>query len=68
MLSEYKLFSLFLAQLARKYLAIPASQASCERLFSIARQDITERRTSMLPDLVEALIFIAKRKDIKDII
>jgi hypothetical protein len=58
----------FLGALARKYLAIPASQASCERLFSIARQDITEKRTSMLPDLVEALIFIARRKDIKDMI
>jgi hypothetical protein len=53
-----------IAQLASQYLAIPASQASCERLFSIARQDITEKRTSMLPDLVEALIFITKRKEI----
>jgi hypothetical protein len=58
----------FLGALARKYLAIPASQASCERLFSIARQDITEKRTSLLPDLVEALIFIARKKDIKDMI
>ncbi len=64
LISYYLLYSLFIARLARKYLAIPASQASCERLFSIARQDITERRTSMLPDLVEALIFIARRKEI----
>jgi hypothetical protein len=52
------------ARLAQQYLAIPASQASCERLFSIARNDITEKRTSLNPDLVEALIFIAKRKEI----
>ena len=64
----FHLFLLCVAQLARNYLAIPASQASCERLFSIARQDITDTRTSMLPDLVEALIFIAKKHDIEKFI
>jgi len=53
-----------LAKLAKQYLSIPASQASCERLFSVARNDITDKRTSMKPDLVEALIFIARRKDL----
>ncbi len=52
------------AHLARQYLSIPASQASCERLFSVARNDITEKRTSLLPDLVESLLFIGKRKEI----
>jgi hypothetical protein len=54
-----------LAKLARLYLSVPASQASCERLFSVARNDITDKRTRMLPDLVEALIFIARRKDLR---
>jgi hypothetical protein len=53
-----------LAKLAKMYLGIPASQASCERLFSIAKNDITETRTSMLPDLVESLLFLRKRRDI----
>jgi hypothetical protein len=51
-------------ELARKYLSIPASQASCERLFSISKNDITETRTSMLPDLAEALLMLRKKKDI----
>lgn len=51
-------------ELARKYLSIPASQASCERLFSISKQDITETRTSMQPDLAEALLMLRKKKDI----
>ncbi len=53
-----------LAKLAMMYLGIPASQASCERLFSIAKNDITETRTSMLPDLVESLLFLRKKRDI----
>jgi len=57
-----------LANLARIYLAIPASQASCERLFSIAKNDITETRTSLLPDLVESLLFLRKKRDILDMI
>jgi hypothetical protein len=57
-----------LSRLAKTYLAIPASQASCERLFSISKNDVTESRTSMLPELVEALLFVRKRKDIKDLL
>lgn len=57
-----------LANLAKMYLAIPASQASCERLFSISKNDITETRTSMLPDLVEALLFLRKKRDIINIL
>jgi hypothetical protein len=55
-------------ELARKYLGIPASQASCERLFSISKNDITETRTSMLPDLSEALLMIRKKKDILNLL
>ena len=55
---------IFVAQLARCYLTIPASQASCERLFSISKHDVTENRTSMTPDLVESLLFVKKKKEI----
>jgi len=48
-----------LAKLAKAYMSIPASQASCERLFSVVKNDITDSRTSLLPDLVEALLFLA---------
>jgi hypothetical protein len=50
------------------YLAIPASQASCERLFSISKNDVVENRTSMNPELVGGLLFLRKRKDILDLI
>jgi hypothetical protein len=53
-----------LSKLARKYLGIPASQASCERIFSITKNDITETRTSMKPDLAEALLMLRKKKEI----
>jgi len=38
-----------LAELAKLHLAIPASQASCERLFSIMKNDITDHRTRLDP-------------------
>jgi hypothetical protein len=58
----------YLARLAKIYLGIPASQASCERLFSISKNDVTECRTSMLPELVEALLFVRKRRDIAELL
>jgi hypothetical protein len=57
----------FAAQLSKKYLSIPASQASCERLFSVAVQDVTNQRTSMAADLVEAVLFVGKREFIEKI-
>jgi len=57
-----------LAQLAKRYLAIPASQASCERLFSISGNDVTENRTSMTPELVESLLFVRKKKEILEML
>ena len=58
----------FSARLAKIYLGIPASQASCERLFSISKNDVTECRTSMLPELVESLLFVRKRRDIAELL
>jgi len=54
------LFIYLLAKLARRYLAIPASQASCERLFSVVRNDVTDKRTSLKADLIEALMFVGQ--------
>lgn len=58
------IISQIIGELARKYLGIPASQASCERIFSISKNDITETRTSIKPELAEALLIVRKKKDI----
>ena len=47
-----------LATLARKYLAIPATSASSERLWSIASQIITKTRTQLEGHIVADLIFL----------
>jgi len=47
-----------IAQIARIYLAIPASQATCERSFSTARRICTEFRTSLSPSNVEKLTIL----------
>ena len=46
-----------LSQLAKKYLAIPATSAASERLFSDAGNIITVRRVNLLPSTFEHLIF-----------
>ena len=46
---------LTLARLALDILPIPGSSVSCERLFSHAKQVTTDRRSSIGPDLIEAL-------------
>lgn len=46
-----------LSQLAKKYLAIPATSASSERLFSDAGNVMTVRRTNLLPSTFEHLVF-----------
>lgn len=46
-----------LSQLAKKYLAIPASSAASERLFSDAGNVMTARRINLLPSTFEHLIF-----------
>ena len=51
-------FDVLLGPLARKYLGIPASQTSVERLFSIARWLFSPRRKSMSHRMFEALVLI----------
>jgi len=46
-----------LSQLAKKYLAIPATSASSERLFSDAGNIIIVRRANLLPSTFEHLTF-----------
>jgi hypothetical protein len=46
-----------LSQLAKKYLAIPATSASSEKLFSDAGNVMTVRRTNLLPSTFENLVF-----------
>lgn len=47
-----------IALLARKILAIPATSASSERLFSSAGLVITEKRNRLNPNTVESIIFL----------
>lgn len=46
------------ASLARDYLFIMATSVSSERTFSAAGIIITKRRNRLLPDIIEALLFL----------
>ena len=48
----------YLSQLARRYLAMPATSASVERLFSVAGQIVTAKRASLHPSTVTLLVFL----------
>jgi len=45
-----------LSELAKKYLAVPASQANTERSFSTAKKIVTDSRSSLKPHHVEKLV------------
>jgi len=51
--------------MARKYLAIPATSASIESIFSIGGNIITKARNSLQPETVKQLILL-KSWGIKD--
>jgi len=55
-----------MALLARKYLAIPASTAEVERLFSAAKLVVPELRNRLAPDVLEDLLTIRLGKTQKD--
>ena len=48
----------YLSQVARRYLAMPATSASVERLFSVAGQVVTAKRNSLHPSTVTLLVFL----------
>ena len=49
-----------LAKVARKYLCIPATSASSERVFSVAGLASHDRRSRISPDKLDKVIFINK--------
>jgi len=53
-----------LAVIARRVLAIPATSAPVERLFSVAGLTIANDRARLLPELAEDLIFIHEAFDL----
>jgi zinc finger BED domain-containing protein 1 (E3 SUMO-protein ligase ZBED1) len=48
----------YLSRLARRYLAMPATSASVERLFSVAGQVVTAKRARLDPSTVTLLVFL----------
>lgn len=48
------------AALARHILAVPASSVPSERIFSLAGNIVTNKRTKLSPENVDSLIFLAK--------
>ena len=52
-----------LSRLARRYLAIPASSASSERLFSRLKLTATAARQNLKPDVLCMLLFIAVQQN-----
>ena len=51
-----------LAQLARMYLAIPATSAPSERLFSQAGLTIANDRASLLPETAADIVFLRAKQ------
>lgn len=48
--------------IARRILAIPASNTEVERLFSCSKMTITDKRTRLDPDRLNKIIFLRKNR------
>jgi hypothetical protein len=48
----------YLSQVVRRYLVMPATSASVERLFSVAGQVVTAKRNRLHPSSVTLLVFL----------
>jgi hypothetical protein len=48
-------------ELAKKYLAIPATSASSQRCFSTAGNIVTSKRNCLLPEHVNTLVFFISK-------
>jgi hypothetical protein len=51
-----------LEKLAKMYLGIPATSASSKRVFSTAGNIVTSKRSCLLPENINLLVFVYKNK------
>ena len=60
--SQFKTLSV----LAKKYLAIPATETTSERVFSVAGLTATRKRSSLSPEHVNMLVLLHENIDLLD--
>nr|XP_043067992.1 uncharacterized protein LOC122321580 isoform X2 [Drosophila bipectinata] len=56
-----------LKSIAKQYFCVPASSTASERIFSKAGQVISERRSSLKPNIVNKLLFLNKNSFLSDL-
>ncbi|KAJ4940608.1 hypothetical protein JOQ06_026905 [Pogonophryne albipinna] len=57
---EHQYEYLLLSHLAKRYLCIPGTSVSTERVFSTAGDIVTTQRSALLPDHIDQIIFLNK--------